>query len=299
MVLDYYQLDYHLPAAQTPVSMDDAARYVREGPSGTRTDDLQQDLVTAEAALDPAIPLTDGWQQTDSAHWFATLQAELTHQLPMILFIPNGRNLGWKFNWGHYIVVSGSTDDGGIIYHDPRDGATHSKSGVDFAAAWGTPFNDPNGTWIYKYLEILPPGVTSPVPTSTSLAGAGSTPVPPAADLTGWWDFDIQGQNSPGSGIVRLAQAGATLSGSFSLEYPCQCGATTDSPITGTVTGADVMMDTTQKNSSAGENPFNFNGSFHFQGKIDDSSGLNGSVTVVDSATGQRTTYTWYGTKRP
>jgi outer membrane protein assembly factor BamB len=191
MMVDYYQTAYleasgHLPVTSTPASIDEVAQYVRENAAGTRTDWLQADLVTAEAALHSDFPVTEGWKQTDSAHWLAALHAELDHRLPVILFIPDGHTLGWSFHWGHFIVVSGYTDDDTVIYHDPFDGATHTKHSATFEAAWGTPLpaNNPDKSWTFSYLEVLPPGVPSPLPTATT-STTRTTP-PPATPSTAY-----------------------------------------------------------------------------------------------------------------
>lgn len=182
MIIDYYQLDYHLPVTTQPATIDDVAPYLPVYVSkagmctGSNPYEVPSGVVKAEAAIHPTLPLIATIQRTNSTDWFPTLRAYLDNGLPVIVFIPNGTNLHGTdpYNYGHTIVVSGYTADGSIIYHDPWDGTIMSNAA--FADAWKTPYppDDPGST--FYYVQVLPSGVASPWPLSTSTPVVPSTP---------------------------------------------------------------------------------------------------------------------------
>lgn len=189
-------LDYYLPqsgSAHEGVSLDAVAKYVTVTDVGTTGLDLQNGLAAASQSADLGVnvPLQTAWRQTDTKEWLNALHAELNAKLPIIAFIPDGGRLGWSWHYGHYIVVSGYTDDDGIIYYDPWDGARHIAARDDFASAWGTTWRQ-NVTW--DFLEILPNGVNSP------LASASASPPPSIPDELTYigsdgniWDLPLSG----------------------------------------------------------------------------------------------------------
>lgn len=170
-------LDYYLPRSgptHKNVSLDAVAKHVTVTDVGTTGLDLQNGLAAASQAADVGVnvPLQTSWRQTNAKDWLNALHAELNAKLLFIAFIPDGGRLGWSWHYGHYILVSGYTDDDGVIYYDPWDGARHTAARDDFATAWGTTWRQ-NVTW--DFLEILPSGVSSPLGT-TSATPAPSIP---------------------------------------------------------------------------------------------------------------------------
>jgi hypothetical protein len=187
MVLDYYLLQ-HDPTAQ-PINIATVAQYVKEDYGydtktgqvtfkGTRFDLLEKEFVAANAALDSqvGVPLQTVLQTSDEAHWFSFLTSELNAKRPVMVAIPNGHALRWDWDFGHYIVVSGYTSDGSIIYHDPWDGGVHTLPKDTFAKAWGTLALGNSPWW---YMQIIPFGLT-PSPGST----ATDTSTPPQSTPT-------------------------------------------------------------------------------------------------------------------
>ncbi len=198
MLLDYYLLQASPPAQ--PVTITVVDQYVKENyrydaktgqtiPIGTNFVDVQTGLEAASAAPDVglAVSLKASLQTTDENNWFSVLTSELDAQRPVILFIPDGGALGWNWHYGHYIVVSGYTSDGTIVYHDPWDGNAHSLAKDAFAQAWGTAWGGQEPWW---YMQVVPPG--SPL-TPTASAPALPTPTPTNtqpnfAPFVGTWD---------------------------------------------------------------------------------------------------------------
>lgn len=178
-------LDYYLPqsgSTRATLSLDAVSKYVKEkwntNPDGSKaygTDGqhLADGLVQASVAPDLGVnvALTDSWRFTDKNGWFSALKAELDAKLPVIVYLDDGSRIDRMNHYGHFIVVSGYTANDDIIAHDPwyapGDPLTPSKTipNATFAAAWGA-------TWWhnqspYAYLEVLPPGTSSPIATAT------------------------------------------------------------------------------------------------------------------------------------
>lgn len=186
MILDYY-LPQSGPIHQA-IDISAVAQYIgenyrydvktnRQVPAGTTTDQLQTGLEAASTApsLHFGVPLTASWHTTDSTNWFSILQTELDAKRPVVLFIPNGGSLGWNWNYGHFIAVSGYTSDGSIIYHDPWDGKAHTLSQSSFGGAWGTSW-DGNPAW--WYMQVQPSSATTG-PTVTVTPHPTTAAMPP------------------------------------------------------------------------------------------------------------------------
>lgn len=181
MILDYYlpQTDPNVHAA---ISLDAVAKtsdagpgYVRVENDGTNTTQLTDGLKQAGPALD-GVALTATLRTTDQDHWFPVLKAELDAKLPVIVFLADGGliNAG-KFHYGHFIVASGYTADDSIIYHEPYDGTIHDGTAhptipnAEFGKDWGASLQTKAGVNTpWNYVEVLPPGVSSPVATTGS-----------------------------------------------------------------------------------------------------------------------------------
>ena len=166
MVLDYY-LPQSGPIHQA-IDIAAVSKYVKQFygydkqtktmvPEGTSYDQLQTGIDAASTApeLNIGVPLNASWHTTDNTHWFSVLQSELDAKRPIILFIPNGHSLGWNWNYGHFIVVSGYTSDNSIIYHDPWGGKPNTLSYNTFATAWGATWNG-NAAWQYMTITGTP-----------------------------------------------------------------------------------------------------------------------------------------------
>lgn len=224
-------LDYYLPQsgpAHEAISLDVVAKYVKVTDVGTTGVDLQTGLATASQNLDTGgkAPLQTSWQQTDAQHWLDALHAELNAKLPVIAFIPDGGRLRWSWHYGHYIMVSGYTDDDSIIYYDPWDGARHSLSHDAFASAWGTTWRQ-NVTW--DFLEILPSGVSSPLAVANASPSTGPSSAPsipneltyigsdgniwdlPLGGAPKQWTSDASGSNGPWYDGLTWSPDGSTL----------------------------------------------------------------------------------------
>lgn len=126
---------------------------------GTKPEQIITGITKAAEEFNIRIPLSVEPETTNTNDWFRDLKSEIDMARPVILFIPNGRLLGWEWDWDyyHYITVSGYTKDKGIIYHDPWGGEKHELSHEVFAKAWGTAdrWSFPNtGPW--SYFKIIP-----------------------------------------------------------------------------------------------------------------------------------------------
>lgn len=137
-------LDYELgQAGATParVSIGTVARYVKFSyrggvPTGTSPTSLARGVVAASDAL--GVPLSASWQRTAPDNWEATLRQQLDAGQPVIVYLTDGGML-WHNAWryGHYVVVSGLTADGQVLYHDPFDGREHAIAATTFGRVWG------------------------------------------------------------------------------------------------------------------------------------------------------------------
>jgi hypothetical protein len=192
MVLDYY-LPQSGPIHQA-IDITSVSQYVKQyygynaktnkiEPEGTTYDQLQTGIEVASTApeLHLGVSLKAAWHTTDSSHWFSVLTSELDAKRPIVLFLANGRTLGWNWDYGHFIVVSGYASDNSIIYHDPWDGKPHSLSKDAFAASWGTTWNG-NPAWQYmQVMSTMPPTLTqppTPSPINTAIPTPTATPTP-------------------------------------------------------------------------------------------------------------------------
>jgi hypothetical protein len=153
MVLDYYLPQFR--ARSAPISIGAVARYVKFNyrfgvPSGTTPTNLARGLEAAGTAL--GAPLTASWEQTQAADWLPALRGQVDAGRPVIVYLTDGGMLwGGAWRYSHYIVVSGMTASGQVLYHDPFDGREHSVSTATFARVWG---NGIRRTW--TYLRITP-----------------------------------------------------------------------------------------------------------------------------------------------
>lgn len=134
MVLDYY-LPQRDPNIGAVLDIHAVARYVlvtyhTNFGWGTDEDQLQAgiELASTDPALGFGRPLTARWDTTNGTSWFSTLKSELDAARPVIVYIPNGHSLGWDWNYPHFIVVSGYTSQGSIIYRDPWLGGVNVTS---------------------------------------------------------------------------------------------------------------------------------------------------------------------------
>lgn len=160
MVVDYYMLRAgsrralpSVPAVSAYVKQ----WYVKRGgatiPGGTSFEQLQTGVQAASAAA--GVPLTARWVDTAGPDaWLLALKSDLERNRPAIVYLADGGML-WRGAWhyGHYVVASGFTQDGQIIYHDPWDGRAHAIPARDFGAVWGASWRD-NPSW--RYLRIAP-----------------------------------------------------------------------------------------------------------------------------------------------
>ncbi len=162
-------LDYYVPQSgpiQQAIDITAVSQYVKQfygnnaktgklEPQGSSLNQLETGVEEASTApaLNFGVPLEASWHTTDNEHWSSVLQSELDAKRPILLFIPNGHSLGWSWNYGHFIVVSGYTNDKSIIYHDPWGGRQHTLSHDDFTTAWGTAWNE-NLAW--QYMTVSP-----------------------------------------------------------------------------------------------------------------------------------------------
>src|SRR6266566_1584395 len=164
MVLDYY-LPQSDPTIHQAIDIAAVAQYVKEDyafdaktnkmkPVGTTFNELQTGIEAASTApaLGFGVPLTASWHTTNEGSWLSTLKSELDAKRPIGVFLPDGGKLGWNWDYGHFIVVSGYTSDDSIIYHDPWDGNPHTLSRATFAAAWGTVWSG-NPSWQYMQIK--------------------------------------------------------------------------------------------------------------------------------------------------
>ena len=160
MVLDYYLgLEGVTPSR---VGISTVARYVkftdRFGvPTGTNPSSLARGIVAAGDAL--GVPLTASWARADPVDWQTTLGQQLQSGQPVIVYLTNGGML-WNNAWryGHYVVVSGLTAHGQVVYHDPFDGREHEVSAATFGRVWGF---GTRRSWTYLQVE---PAVGSAAP---------------------------------------------------------------------------------------------------------------------------------------
>jgi hypothetical protein len=133
----------------------DDGKFVPLGHSGnTNWDQL---LHITDAAASFGIPLASrAWRVSSQGGWLAELRSKVNDSGDLVItLLPSSKAL-WtneQVDAGHYLVVSGITDDGQVITHDPIDGQTHIRSAATFQAAWGTskPWANP-----YQYLEVVP-----------------------------------------------------------------------------------------------------------------------------------------------
>jgi len=102
----------------------------------------------------------------------------------VIVFMPDGGRL-WKnpngtqqFYYPHWIVVSGYTSDGSIIYHDPYDGIAHGP--VDSATLQEL-LGNPNREVlaIYEYLTISAEGGSGQAGNTTGSEATEAPTTPP------------------------------------------------------------------------------------------------------------------------
>jgi hypothetical protein len=153
MVLDYYLPQFGASAGR--VSIATVARYVKFSyrygvPTGTSPTNLARGLEAAGKAL--GAPLTATWEQTRADDWLAALGGQVEAGRPVVVYLTDGGLLwGGAWRYSHYIVVSGMTASGQVLYHDPFDGREHSVSTATFARVWG---NGIRRTW--TYLRITP-----------------------------------------------------------------------------------------------------------------------------------------------
>jgi hypothetical protein len=156
-------LDYYLPlfgARPSSVGIATVARYVKfsyrgGSPTGTSPTNLARGLEEAGAAL--GAPLAATWERSDAAGWQTTLRQQLAAGDPVVVYLADGGLLwGGRWHYAHYIVVSGLTAGGDVIYHDPFDGREHMVSAATFASVWG---HGARRTW--SYLRITPVGTSA------------------------------------------------------------------------------------------------------------------------------------------
>jgi hypothetical protein len=153
MVLDYYLPQFGAPSGR--VSIGTVARYVKFSyrygvPTGTSPTNLARGLEAAATAL--GAPLTATWEQARADDWLSALRGQVEAGRPVIVYLTDGGMLwGGAWRYSHYIVVSGLTAGGQVLYHDPFDGREHSVSAATFARVWG---NGARRTW--TYLRITP-----------------------------------------------------------------------------------------------------------------------------------------------
>jgi hypothetical protein len=153
MVLDYYLPQFGAPSGR--VSIGTVARYVKFSyrygvPTGTSPTNLARGLEAAATALGSRLTAT--WEQARADDWLTALRLQVGAGRPVIVSLTDGGLLwGGAWRYSHYIVVSGLTAGGQVLYHDPFDGREHSVSAATFARVWG---NGVRRTW--TYLRITP-----------------------------------------------------------------------------------------------------------------------------------------------
>jgi Papain-like cysteine protease AvrRpt2 len=147
----------------------DDGKIVPLGHNGNTNSD--QLLNTKKAADSFGIPVTSAtWSHASPSDWLSELRSKVNDQGDLaITLLPSSKAL-WtteKVDSGHYLVVSGITDDGQVITHDPIDGQTHIRTADAFQQAWGT-----NKPWAspYQYLDVVPGHATTP-PAAGALPG--------------------------------------------------------------------------------------------------------------------------------
>ena len=152
MVLDYYLGREGVTPSR--VGIGTVARYVkfnyRNGvPTGTNPSSVARGIVAAGDML--GIPLTASWARADPVDWQTTLGEQLQSGQPVIVYLTNGGML-WNNAWryGHYVVVSGLTARGQVVYHDPFDGREHAVSAATFARVWGF---GARRSWTFLHVE--------------------------------------------------------------------------------------------------------------------------------------------------
>lgn len=158
MVLDYYLPQFG--AHPSSIGIATVAHYIKfsyrgGSPTGTSPTNLARGLEEAGNAL--GTPLTATWEHSQPADWQTTVQQQLDAGHPVIVYLTDGGLLwGGAWHYAHYVVVSGLTANGNVIYHDPFDGREHMVSAASFAKVWG---HGTRRTW--SYLRITPVGTAA------------------------------------------------------------------------------------------------------------------------------------------
>lgn len=145
------------------------------------------DGVTAlsrDANFGYGVPLDAALKTSSDSNWLADLKTQLDQKRPVIVFMPDGGRL-WKnpngtqqFYYPHWIVVSGYTSDGSIIYHDPYDGIAHGPvDSATFKSYWGTPTAKCSA--IYEYLTISAEGGSGQAGNTTGSEATEAPTTPP------------------------------------------------------------------------------------------------------------------------
>jgi hypothetical protein len=133
----------------------DDGKYVPLGHSGNTNLDQLPHITDAAASF--GIPMTSATLRVASqSGWLNDLRSKINDSGDLVItLLPSSKAL-WtseKYDSGHYVVVSGITDDGQVITHDPIDGKTHIRTADAFQQAWGA-----SKQWAspYQYLDVVP-----------------------------------------------------------------------------------------------------------------------------------------------
>lgn len=160
-----------VPGANPKQKMKNVAAYVEQGgyvdadghwtPWGSGFSTSAQLLGIDKAADAFGIHgVASSWAVANESSWLETVRSKVNGDGDLLIVLLPYADALWQGRaGGHYVVVSGVTDDGQVISHDPMDGGTHLRSAADLERAWGTvePWANP-----YQYLDVRPASAASP-----------------------------------------------------------------------------------------------------------------------------------------